>query len=66
MIDRMGGMGEQFLDEQSFNQELLLMKLGNQESPVIMRHQKQQYAGGINRTQSTLANTNSHKKNTLK
>jgi len=59
MIDKFGGVqgDEQFLDEQSFNQELLLMKLdvGLGNSPAV---------GGnaINQTQSTHANTNSHKK----
>lgn len=39
MIDRFGGIqgDEQFLDEQSFNQELLLMKLDVSGSPPVRR-----------------------------
>jgi hypothetical protein len=44
----------EFLDEVSFNQELLLMKLGG--SPDTRQHRK------ANQTNSTLAMTDSNKK----
>lgn len=60
MIDRVGGNqgDEQFLDEQSFNQELLLMKLGNAGSPNTIGSRMK----GIDNTVSTQAHTNSHHK----
>lgn len=66
MIDRYQGPyqgDDQFIDEQSFNQELFLMKLEGQVvagSPAVFKRMQQQHG---DRTVSTHANTNSQRKN---